>query len=262
MIQVRRAKSITDGCTVREKKKYLIGFDLTFVTIVLTTHTHTQKFSLSVVARMMQCIIFQEHQGSLFFQRSKSTGAQGSVADWNLFAIAQFCHVRAESLDQKYHTMTKKSIHTPVIDVFWLTRDVVKRTACALVVPSEHKPPRARHLSPVLSFPSNHRGSRGNFGTAPSLGTPAVLAATTSHQFLDLALEALAENVVDDGVAGRGALGKHAGQQAQLRWDGAAGPHGGPQAHHAVRRPAHDEAHADHHRHLQHRTRAPSVIQA
>ena len=64
-------------------------------------------------------------------------------------------------------------------------------------------------------------------------------------QLLDLSFEALAEHVVNHGIVHSGALRKHAGQEADLRWDAAAVVDNGPQAHQAVGRPADDEAHAD-----------------
>ena len=60
-----------------------------------------------------------------------------------------------------------------------------------------------------------------------------------------LALEPLAEGVVDEGVVDGGALGEQARQQGDLRRQGGAVSQDAPQAHHAVGRPADDEARAD-----------------
>ena len=69
--------------------------------------------------------------------------------------------------------------------------------------------------------------------------------ATQCAQVPDLALEPLAEGVVDERVVDSGALGEEAWQQGDLRRQGVAAAQDVPQVHQAVRRPADDEARAD-----------------
>lgn len=57
----------------------------------------------------------------------------------------------------------------------------------------------------------------------------------------------MAEDVVDERVVHRGALGEHARQEADFWRDDAAVLEDGPQAHHAVWRPASYEAYGDQH---------------
>lgn len=70
-------------------------------------------------------------------------------------------------------------------------------------------------------------------------------------QLLQLGLEVVTEDVVDERVVDGGALGEHARQEADFWRDGAVLLEDGPQAHHAVRRPAAYEAHGDQHGDLQ-----------
>lgn len=83
----------------------------------------------------------------------------------------------------------------------------------------------------------------GAFGDAGAEAPP--------PQLPHLRLKVLAEDVVDERVVHGGALGKHARQEADLGRDGAAVLEDGPQAHHAVWRPAAYEAHGDQHGDLQ-----------
>ena len=83
----------------------------------------------------------------------------------------------------------------------------------------------------------------GNLARLPAEALP--------PQLPHLAFEALAEHVVNHGIVHSGALRKHAGQKADLRWDAAAVVDNGPQAHHAVGRPAGYEAPADQDSNLQ-----------
>lgn len=61
-------------------------------------------------------------------------------------------------------------------------------------------------------------------------------------QLLHLRFEALAEYVVNHGIVHRGALGKHARQEADLWWDAAAVFEDGPQTYQAIWSPAAQEA--------------------
>lgn len=70
-------------------------------------------------------------------------------------------------------------------------------------------------------------------------------------QLPHLCLKVLAEDVVDERVVHGGALGEHARQEADFGRDGVAVLEDGPQAHHAVRRPAAYEANGDQHGDLQ-----------
>ena len=76
-------------------------------------------------------------------------------------------------------------------------------------------------------------------------GGRAARAGAERAQALHLALEALAEGVVDEGVVNGGALGKHARQQCDLRREDGAVHQDVIQTHHAVGQPADDEASAD-----------------
>lgn len=78
-----------------------------------------------------------------------------------------------------------------------------------------------------------------------------VRAVAPQAQLLNLPSEVLAEDVVDQGVVHGGALCKHARQEADFGRDGAAVLENRPEAYHAVRRPAADEADADEHGNLQ-----------
>lgn len=62
------------------------------------------------------------------------------------------------------------------------------------------------------------------------------------EQLLHLHFEALAEYVVNHRIVHRGALGEHAWQEADLRWDAATVFEDGPQTYQAVWGPAGQEA--------------------
>ena len=83
----------------------------------------------------------------------------------------------------------------------------------------------------------------GAFTIVVVVGGPAEPEAEAApEQLLHLHFEALAEYVVNHGIVHRGALGKHAGQEADLRWDAAAVFEDRPQTHQAVRGPAAQES--------------------
>lgn len=71
--------------------------------------------------------------------------------------------------------------------------------------------------------------------------------------------EALAEYVVNHGIVHRGALGKHARQEADLRWDAATVFEDRPEAYQAVWGPAAQEAHTYQNSNLQWSRRKDSV---
>lgn len=68
---------------------------------------------------------------------------------------------------------------------------------------------------------------------------------TQPRQLIDLPFEALAEEVVDHRVVNSRALCKHARQQADFRWDGAAVTENGPQAYQTVGCPTAYKAYTD-----------------
>lgn len=89
---------------------------------------------------------------------------------------------------------------------------------------------------------------------------PAGPEAGAAHkQLLHLHFEALAEEVVNHGIVHGGALGKHARQEADFRWDAAAVFEDGPQTNQAVRGPAAQEAHTYQNSNLQWSRREASV---
>lgn len=84
-------------------------------------------------------------------------------------------------------------------------------------------------------------------------------AGAAQEQLLHLHFEALAEQVVNHRIVDSGALGKHARQEADFRWDAAAVLEDRPQADQAVRGPAAQEAHTYQNGNLQWSRRKDSV---
>lgn len=79
------------------------------------------------------------------------------------------------------------------------------------------------------------------------------------EQLLHLHFEALAEYVVNHRIVHRGALGEHARQEADLRWDAATVFEDGPQTYQAVWGPAGQEADTYQNSNLQWSRRKDSV---
>lgn len=89
---------------------------------------------------------------------------------------------------------------------------------------------------------------------------PAGPDAEAAHeQLLHIHFEALAEYVVNHGIVHRGALGKHARQEADFRWDAATVSEDRPQTYQAVWGPAAHEADTYQNSNLQWSRRKDSV---
>lgn len=84
-------------------------------------------------------------------------------------------------------------------------------------------------------------------------------AEAAQEQLLHLHFEALAEYVVNHGIVDRGALGKHARQEADFRWDAATVFEDRPQTYQAVWGPAAPKADTYQNSNLQGSRRKESV---
>lgn len=82
----------------------------------------------------------------------------------------------------------------------------------------------------------------GGFVTVVAAGPAELEAEAPQEELLHLHFEALAEHVVNYGIVHRGALGKHARQEADFRRDAATVFEDRPQTYQAVRSPAAQEA--------------------
>lgn len=85
------------------------------------------------------------------------------------------------------------------------------------------------------------------------VGPAKPVAEAAQEQLLHLRFETLAGHVVNHGIVHRGALGKHAGQEADFRRDATAVFQDRPQAYHAIRGPTPQEADTDQNSNLQRR---------
>lgn len=77
---------------------------------------------------------------------------------------------------------------------------------------------------------------------ADVVGPAKPVAEAAQEQLLHFRFEILAGYVVNQGIVHRGALGKHAGKEADFRWDATAVFKDRPQANHAIRGPTPQEA--------------------
>lgn len=100
----------------------------------------------------------------------------------------------------------------------------------------------------------------GGFVSVVDAAGPAELEAEApQEQLLHLHFEALAEHVVNYGIVHRGALGKHARQEADFRRDAATVFEERPQTYQAVRSPAAQEADTDQNSDLERSRKKDSV---
>lgn len=97
------------------------------------------------------------------------------------------------------------------------------------------------------------------FVTFAVVGPAGPEAQAAQEQLLHLQFEALAKYVINHGIVHRGALGKQARQEADLRWDAATVFEDGPQAYQAVWSPAAQEADTYQNSNLQWNRRRDSV---